>query len=74
MSEFRIARVSTNIPFLRALLRSPAFAAGSVHTRFIEAAEIAGPEDTTGVPAPLQGTIVNIAVAVGDAVRAAIRC
>jgi acetyl/propionyl-CoA carboxylase alpha subunit/acetyl-CoA carboxylase carboxyltransferase component len=124
LSEFRIAGVSTNIPFLRALLRTPAFAAASVHTRFIEehaaslcaqaaqlapaetpqrragaqlesidplavlehgksngeafpyalapserAADIAGPEGTSGVPAPLQGTIINIAVAVGDAVR-----
>jgi acetyl/propionyl-CoA carboxylase alpha subunit/acetyl-CoA carboxylase carboxyltransferase component len=126
LSEFRIAGVATNIPFLRALLRTPAFAAGSVHTRFIEehapslcaqAAELApaetpqrragarleaidplavlehgksdgngggaahestpreaviesaGPDGTTGIPAPLQGTIINVAVAVGDAVR-----
>jgi acetyl/propionyl-CoA carboxylase alpha subunit/acetyl-CoA carboxylase carboxyltransferase component len=124
LAEFRIAGVSTNIPFLRALLRTPAFAACSVHTRFVEehavslcaqaaalvpaenltrragtklesidplavlehgksdgetaapsakpqaaAGDIAGPEGTTGIPAPLQGTIVNIAIAVGDAVR-----
>jgi acetyl/propionyl-CoA carboxylase alpha subunit/acetyl-CoA carboxylase carboxyltransferase component len=91
LAEFRIAGVSTNIPFLRALLRTPAFTAGSVHTRFIEehaaslcaqaaallpaesltrrAGDIAGPDGTTGIPAPLQGTIVNIAIAVGDAVR-----
>ncbi len=93
LSEFRIAGVSTNIPFLRALLRSPAFAAGEVHTRYIQehaaslcaqaaelapaaqrappdrAAEMAAPEGTTGVPAPLQGTIINIAVTVGDTVR-----
>jgi acetyl/propionyl-CoA carboxylase alpha subunit/acetyl-CoA carboxylase carboxyltransferase component len=124
LSEFRIAGVSTNIPFLRALLRTPAFAAASLHTRFIEehaaslytqaaelapaetpqrragaqlesidplavlehgksdgevsphtpapterAADIAGPEGTSAVPAPLQGTIINVAVAVGDAVR-----
>ena len=36
LSEFRIAGVATNIPFLRALLRSPEFAAGEVHTKFIE--------------------------------------
>jgi len=36
LSEFRIAGVLTNIPFLRALLRNPAFAAAAVHTRFIE--------------------------------------
>jgi acetyl-CoA carboxylase carboxyltransferase component/biotin carboxyl carrier protein len=124
LAEFRIAGVSTNIPFLRALLRTPAFAAGLVHTRFVEehavslcaqaaalvpaeslprragtklesidplavlehgksdgetaapsakpqeaAGDIAGPEGTIGIPAPLQGTIVNIAIAVGDAVR-----
>jgi acetyl/propionyl-CoA carboxylase alpha subunit/acetyl-CoA carboxylase carboxyltransferase component len=124
LAEFRIAGVSTNIPFLRALLRTPAFAASSVHTRFVEehavslcaqaaalvpaenltrragtklesidplavlehgksdgetaapsakpqeaAGDVAGPEGTIGIPAPLQGTIVNIAIAVGDAVR-----
>jgi acetyl/propionyl-CoA carboxylase alpha subunit/acetyl-CoA carboxylase carboxyltransferase component len=36
LSEFRIAGVATNIPFLRALLRSPEFAAGEVHTKFVE--------------------------------------
>jgi acetyl/propionyl-CoA carboxylase alpha subunit/acetyl-CoA carboxylase carboxyltransferase component len=127
LAEFRIAGVSTNIDFLRALLRSPAFAAASVHTRFIEehaarlcaqadalapaenlkrragaklesvdplavlahgksggeaaaptpapaphepTADTAGPEGTTGVPAPLQGTIVHVAVAVASALRA----
>ena len=123
LSEFRIAGVATNIPFLRALLRTPAFAAGAVHTRFIEehavglcaqAAELspaetakrragaklesgdplavlehgknngkaavaraapkavpefAGPEGSTGIPAPLQGTVIHIAVAVGEALR-----
>jgi acetyl/propionyl-CoA carboxylase alpha subunit/acetyl-CoA carboxylase carboxyltransferase component len=123
LSEFRIAGVSTNISFLRALLRSPAFVAGAVHTRFIEenaaslctqaaelspaeipkrqagaklesadplavlehgknhseiagtpappesAVDIAGPEGTSGVPAPLQGTVIDISVAVGDTVH-----
>jgi acetyl/propionyl-CoA carboxylase alpha subunit/acetyl-CoA carboxylase carboxyltransferase component len=91
LAEFRIGGVSTNISFLRALLRTPEFAASSMHTRFIEEhamslcaqaaalvpaenldrreGEFAGPEGTTGIPAPLQGTIVNIAIAVGDAVR-----
>jgi acetyl/propionyl-CoA carboxylase alpha subunit/acetyl-CoA carboxylase carboxyltransferase component len=126
LAEFRIAGVSTNIPFLRALLRTPAFAAAAIHTRFIEehavslcaqaaalapagkpkrragaklesvdplavlehgksygngdaathdptphepVAEVAGPDGTTGIPAPLQGTIINVEVAVGDAVR-----
>jgi acetyl/propionyl-CoA carboxylase alpha subunit/acetyl-CoA carboxylase carboxyltransferase component len=128
LSEFRIAGVPTNIPFLRALLRSPAFANGEVHTRYIEehaqalcaqaaaltpkadlkqtrrpgvkletqdplavlnhgkgaggAAEpiaasagdsppdIAVPDGMTALPSPLQGTILEIAVALGKAVRA----
>jgi acetyl/propionyl-CoA carboxylase alpha subunit/acetyl-CoA carboxylase carboxyltransferase component len=125
LAEFRIAGVSTNISFLRALLRTPAFASASLHTQFIEEhaaslctqaaelapaekslrqagaklettdplavlehgksggngdaaanepapykpAEIAGPEGTAGVPAPLQGTIINIAVAIGNTLR-----
>jgi acetyl/propionyl-CoA carboxylase alpha subunit/acetyl-CoA carboxylase carboxyltransferase component len=124
LAEFRIAGVSTNISFLRALLRTPEFAAASVHTRFIEehaaglcaqaaelapaenltrragakletldplavlehgksnaeaaalapaphapAADIAAPDGTIGVPAPLQGTIISIAVTLGNAVR-----
>ena len=36
LSEFRITGAATNIPFLRALLRDPAFAAGRVHTRYVE--------------------------------------
>jgi acetyl/propionyl-CoA carboxylase alpha subunit/acetyl-CoA carboxylase carboxyltransferase component len=36
LSEFRIDGVATNIPFLRALLQLPAFAAGEVHTRYID--------------------------------------
>ena len=126
LSEFRIAGVSTNISFLRALLRTPEFAAGDVHTRFIEenaaslcaqaaelsppekpkrqagaklesadplavlehgksdsgftapvpapapserAADFTVPEGTSGIPAPLQGTIIHIAVAPGETVR-----
>jgi acetyl/propionyl-CoA carboxylase alpha subunit/acetyl-CoA carboxylase carboxyltransferase component len=116
LSEFRIVGVPTNIPFLRALLASPAFAAAEIHTRYVEehaktlgAAALAlmpaakktqgagaklatrdplavldhgktagdtaatpAPRDdeSTALPAPLQGTIVNIAVAVGASVRA----
>ena len=128
LSEFRIAGVPTNIPFLRALLKSPAFANGEVHTRYIEehaqalctaataltpkadlkqtrrpgvkletqdplavlhhgkgtgdAAEpiaasagdsspdIAVPDGMTALPSPLQGTVLQIAVALGTAVRA----
>jgi acetyl/propionyl-CoA carboxylase alpha subunit/acetyl-CoA carboxylase carboxyltransferase component len=36
LSEFRIAGVSTNISFLRALLRDPAFAHGKVDTGFVD--------------------------------------
>ena len=36
LSEFRIAGVATNIPFLRALLKLPALVQGEIHTGFIE--------------------------------------
>src|SRR5262249_45045172 len=117
----------TNIAFLQALLKSPALAAGELHTRYVEehAAELlqdagdraryfepagtqqrragtrvdpldplavldlrpgagagahgladagpradvpAGPEGTLAVPAPMQGTVISIAVAEGDPV------
>jgi acetyl/propionyl-CoA carboxylase alpha subunit/acetyl-CoA carboxylase carboxyltransferase component len=131
LSEFRIAGVPTNIPFLRALLKDPAFANGEVHTRYIDehaktlceqaaaltptadwkqpgpgvrletqdplavlhhgkgvgdaampvtasplsspadfSPDIAVPDGTIALPSPLQGTILEIAVAVGKAVRA----
>jgi acetyl/propionyl-CoA carboxylase alpha subunit/acetyl-CoA carboxylase carboxyltransferase component len=83
LSEFRIAGVATNLPFLRALLRSRAFTAAEVHSRFVEehaealCAEAAAlaphaptrRADTTTLPAPLQGTVISIAVAVGTVVR-----
>ena len=55
LAEFRIAGVATNISFLRALLKTPAFAAGEVHTRFIE--EYAGSLLAAAAaltPAPMQ--------------------
>jgi acetyl/propionyl-CoA carboxylase alpha subunit/acetyl-CoA carboxylase carboxyltransferase component len=117
LKEFRIAGVPTNIPFLRALLRHPDFAAALVHTQFVEQhakalcaaadadtaatlvhgrrpgakiettdplavlihgkgagapAHATAPQEagTTALPAPLQGTIISIAVAVGRTVRA----
>jgi acetyl/propionyl-CoA carboxylase alpha subunit/acetyl-CoA carboxylase carboxyltransferase component len=125
LSEFRIAGVPTNIAFLRSILKSPAFAAAEIHTRFIEehadalcvqaavfepTAEVApgtrtkaasldplavlqhgkggsdvptlqpqvepqlgqslGPVGTSALPAPLQGTVIQIAVAVGQTLRA----
>jgi acetyl/propionyl-CoA carboxylase alpha subunit/acetyl-CoA carboxylase carboxyltransferase component len=133
LSEFRIAGVGTNIPFLQNILAHPDFAAGAVHTtwidqhitelaavrtdqrqRFIEegrpaagpnaggfagarvksrdplalfahdtqvkaemaatiqtevAPELTGPDGSLGIPSPIQGTIVAINVAIGDAVR-----
>ena len=117
LKEFRIAGVPTNIPFLRALLRHPDFAAALVHTQFVEQhakalcaaaeadpaatavrgrrpgakiettdplavlihgkeagvpANATAPQEagTTALPAPLQGTIISIAVAIGRTVRA----
>jgi acetyl/propionyl-CoA carboxylase alpha subunit/acetyl-CoA carboxylase carboxyltransferase component len=122
LSEFRIAGVATNIAFLRALLRSPAFANGEMHTNFIDqnaaelfadatalmpsektsrrpgarlestdplavldhgksgeaaprtappqaSSDVGGPDGTTAVPAPLQGTILSVAISVGKPVR-----
>ena len=36
LSEFKIDGVRTNIAFLQALLKSPALAAGELHTRYVE--------------------------------------
>ena len=36
LAEFRIEGVETNIPFLLSILRHPDFAAGRVHTRFVD--------------------------------------
>ena len=122
LSEFRIAGVATNLAFLRALLRSPAFTDCEMHTKFIEqhaaalfadAAALApqekagrrpgvtlestdplavldhgkhadgvpratsressiglgGPEGTTVLSAPLQGTIMSVTVGVDKPVR-----
>ena len=58
LSEFRIAGVATNIPFLRALLRSPEFAAGEVHTKFVEehaAALFAQAASLTPIPKSIPG-------------------
>jgi acetyl/propionyl-CoA carboxylase alpha subunit/acetyl-CoA carboxylase carboxyltransferase component len=100
LSEFRIAGIATNLPFLRAILRSRAFAGGEVDTEYItrhaaglfaDAAALtpaenivdtmlenaaqkslranSDPTGTTAIPAPLQGTILSVAVCAGDAVR-----
>jgi acetyl/propionyl-CoA carboxylase alpha subunit len=126
LGEFRLEGVATNIPFLRNVLAHPEFAAGSIHTRWLDehvaalaadgsgerpeaapatndggfagarvksrdplalfehdarvkaeraAADVdepvapTGPNGAAGVASPIQGTIVAIDVAVGDAVR-----
>ena len=131
LGEFRLEGVSTNIPFLQAILAHPDFAKAAVHTRWIDdhaaalaaagaeqarrfvsplaasapgggfagarvksrdplalfahdaqmknergttaevedAPELTGPDGSVGVPSPIQGTVVSIDVAIGDAVR-----
>ena len=128
LSEFRVEGVGTNIGFLRAILAHPEFAAGSIHTRWLdehsavlaadtnhrqrfvtapppdqggfagarvssrdplalfahdaqvraeqaavdeveESAELTGPDGSTGVASPIQGTVVAIDVAIGEVVR-----
>jgi len=99
LAEFRIEGVETNVDFLQSILAHPDFAAGDVHTRFVEEhiAELAaaqapprlvtpsgfeagadvreqeqqavGPEGSVGLASPIQGTIVEIGVGVGDDVR-----
>ena len=36
LSEFRIEGVETNIPLLQSILAHPDFAAGDIHTRFVD--------------------------------------
>ena len=43
LAEFRIRGVSTNIPFLQAVLEDPAFVAGDLSTSFIDERPRAGP-------------------------------
>ena len=132
LSEFRLEGVGTNIPFLRNVIEHEDFAAGRVHTRWVdehmaelavpsanapqrfaapavetepadgyagarvdtsdplalfdhdakvkaeqvsaataqsEEPVIAGPEGSTGLSSPIQGTIVSLDVAVDDEVR-----
>ena len=99
LAEFRIEGVDTNIAFLQAILGHPDFAAGNVHTLFVDehmadlaaandprrfvtptgfepgaviaeqSEQAVGPEGSVGLVAPMQGTIVEIGVAVGDEVR-----
>lgn len=61
LGEFRIAGAPTNIAFLRAVLADPAFAAGQMHTRYVElniaalldaAAQLAPAEETRASKGP----------------------
>src|SRR5271167_1275411 len=63
LAEFRIAGVPTNIPFLRAVLRHPDFAAALVHTRFVEeyALELCAAADLAVPAATLIGAPTNAA-------------
>ncbi|HEY0184806.1 MAG TPA: carboxyl transferase domain-containing protein [Rhodopila sp.] len=131
LSEFRVEGVSSNIPFLQAILTHSDFIAGRVHTRWLDehtsalvaatseqrqrfvaaatsavsaggfagarvnsrdplalfahdaqvkaeqaaaqeveaAPDLAGPDGSTGIASPIQGTIVAIDVTAGDQVR-----
>ncbi len=119
LKEFRIDGVGTNIPFLQNILANRDFAAGNIHTRWVDehiaelapreqpqhsnergfagarvnsrdplalfahdaqmkseqrtdtetTPELKGPDGSTGVASPIQGTIAAITVTVGDAVR-----
>ncbi|MYE23431.1 MAG: carbamoyl-phosphate synthase large subunit, partial [Gammaproteobacteria bacterium] len=99
LAEFRVEGVETNIAFLESILGHGDFAAGRVHTRFVDenmailaaaeqgarfvtppgfepqtaaaqqAEQAVGPEGSVGLVAPMQGTIVEIGVAIGDEVR-----
>lgn len=76
LGEFEVEGVRTGIPLLRAVLDRPGFWR---HTGFVEehlaellpAEEDADPVDTDGtVHAPMGGTVVSVAVAPGEPVRA----
>lgn len=83
LHEFVIEGVETNIAFLDALLDNPEVAGRRTHTRLVEenlaslvaaappptiTAPPPAPVGTVAVPAPMQGKIVSIDVAPGDAV------
>ena len=121
LNEFRIDGIGTNIPFLQSILAHADFAAGNIHTRWVDEnmtslateatvqrsatndrgfagarvnsrdplalfahdaqmkteprtdigakPELQGPDRSTGVASPIQGTIAAITVSIGDAVR-----
>ena len=65
LSEFRILGLPTNIPFLLAVLDSPAFRSGHVDTAYLD-------EDGSGLaaPVPLPAAALAAAVAHSEAARA----
>ncbi|RLT93807.1 acetyl-CoA carboxylase family protein [Ketobacter sp.] len=82
-AELRIDGVTTNLPFLQRLLAHPAVISNQIHTRFIEdhlhelqpeVTDTSGASGRDGagavIQAPLQGVVVELAVAVGDRVQA----
>ncbi|WP_405809837.1 biotin/lipoyl-binding protein [Streptomyces sp. NBC_00210] len=82
LGEFAVEGVRTGIPLLRAVLGHPDFAAGGTDTGFVEQrlADVPGvadadvqavaDADAATVTAPMSGTVVSVAVAAGDVVRA----
>ncbi|MEU4494157.1 carboxyl transferase domain-containing protein [Streptomyces sp. NPDC023998] len=82
LGEFAVEGVRTGIPLLRAVLGHPDFAAGGTDTGFVEQrlADVQGvadadvqavaDADAATVTAPMSGTVVSVAVAAGDVVRA----
>ena len=65
LAEFRILGLPTNIPFLLAVLDSPAFRSGNVDTAYLEEAGAA-----LAAPAPLPAAALAAAVAHVDTERA----
>lgn len=81
LDEAVVAGVATNVDFLAAVLDHPQVREGTVTTRFVDehreellarmpAREAPSTGDVDGVVAPLQGSVVEVLVAPGDAVAA----
>jgi len=78
LAEMTVGGVDTNIDFLRALLADSGVEEGAIDTEFVERtapaldfAVVPGPTDSGPVVgAPMQGTVVEVYVSVGDEVVA----